>query len=197
MSIEVRTDDVIVIIGKRRSGKSIFFKHIMKPIRRRIIWDYKHEHSDMGYVIHYPNQILEEWKRGIVHIVFQPLSKRPHDFDRFLEVCWKLNNYTLGIEEIDQFMSPHYIPSSFAMFIDIGRGKGIGIVGVARRPHKLHADLTSNADHIFCFRQHRPQDIGYLKEWIGEEAEKLREIPEYYFLHYDDRKGETFLREKV
>ena len=197
MSIEVRTDDINLITGKKTSGKSIFFKHLLKPIARRIIWDYNHEHSDMGYVIHYPNQIEEEWKRGIFHIVFQPYSKREANFWNFLQVCWKFNNYVLGVEEVERYVRTHFMPKAYSPFIDVGRHRGIGNYVTCRRPNKLHADIPSNADHVFCFRQHRPQEIAYLKEWIGEKAEELKTIPEYYFLHYDARKGETFLRQKV
>ena len=197
LSIEVRTDDVIVIIGKRRSGKSIFFKHLLKPVSRRIIWDYNHEHGDMGYIIHYASQIPEEWKRGIVHIVYQPYTKTLEEFESFLRICWLLNNYVLGIEEVERYATTHFMPTPLKKLIDVGRHKGIGIYATCRRVMRVNPDLPFNADHIFCFRQHRPQDIGYLKEWIGEKAEELRNIPDYYFLHYDDRKGETFLRQKV
>lgn len=197
MTIRIRTDDVVVISGKRRSGKSVFLKHLIKGVRRRIIWDYNHEHTSKGFVVHYAHMIKEEWLRGITHIVFQPFDKSEDSFKFFLKNVYVFNNFVLIIEEVERYAYSHHIPLPLRKFIDTGRHKGIGVYVTIRRPARTHKDILSNADHIFMFHQHLHTDIDYLKEWVGEKAETIKDLAPYNFLHFDDRTGKTVQREKV
>lgn len=187
MSINIRTDDIVVVSGKRRSGKSVFLKHLVKGIRKRIIWDYNHEHGSMGYVVHHTHVLRDEWKRGITHIVYQPYDKTETSFEFFLSEVYKLNNFVLIIEEVERYAYSHHIPFTLKRIIDTGRHKGIGLYCTLRRPARTHKDILSNADHIFMFHQHLQTDVDYLKDWVGQKAEKIKNLAPYNYLHYNDR----------
>jgi len=194
---KIRTDDIIVICGKRREGKSKFLKWLVKNFKRRIIWDVNHEHKTMGFNIHYPYMVEEQWKRGITRIVFQPFSKTDEDFEKFLEAIYNFNNFVLIIEEVEKYADSYHMPTTLKKFIDTGRHKGVGIVATLRRPARTHKDLLSNADHIFMFHQHLQIDVDYLKEWVGDKASEISNLPKFNYLHYDDREGTVVHKKKV
>lgn len=200
MSIQVRSDDVIIVCGKRRSGKSYFFRVLMKPFKRRIIWDYNWEHGDMGYIVHFPNRIAEAMKKNLFHIVFQPINKTLDDFRNFLRAVQNFHNVVFGIEEVERYAEggkKSYMPPELRIIIDTGRHKAQGVVCTVRRINRVHQDIPANADHIFVFHQHRPQDLDLLREWMGEEIYKLKTLQPYFFIHYDDGEGETVVRKPV
>lgn len=196
MTINVKTDDIIVVSGRKQSGKSYFITHLIRNFKRRIIWDYNHEHGDLGFVTNKPKEIVKAFADGLTHVVFQPLDKSPEAFDTFLAEAWKLWNYMLVVEEVERFTTPKYIPPSLRKFIDVGRHHGVGIIVTCRRL-KIWLDFPANADHCFVFAQHLPQDIEYWKEWIGTKAEWLKTMPEYYFVHYEAKTNTISLRSPV
>ncbi|MBU1172987.1 MAG: hypothetical protein KKD44_25785 [Proteobacteria bacterium] len=197
MSIEVRSDDVVVICGKRRSGKSHFMKELIKGFKRRIIYDLNWEHEDLGLVVRSTKVLREGWKSGINHVVYQPINTDESDFEKFIETVWTFHDVCLIIEELEKYAKPHHMPRALKHLVDVGRHHGIGLVCTARRISMLSADIPFNADHIFVFKVHRPQDLDLLRQWVGDEIYKIRDAPEYSFVHYDDRAGTTCLMQKI
>lgn len=197
MSIEVRSDDVVVICGKRRSGKSYFLKELIKGFKKRVIYDLNWEHEVLGYVVRSVNVLREGWKNGIHHLVYQPINTDEASFEEFLKTVWTFKDFTLIVEELEKYATPHHMPRTLKRLVDTGRHHGIGLICTVRRISMLSADVPFNADHIFVFRVHRPQDLDLLRQWIGEEIYKIRGALEYSFIHYDDRAGTTTLMQKI
>jgi len=192
--MEYFTTDITVIAGRKTSGKSVFLKWLTSRFTRKLVWDYNHEHSSSGKVTHDLKTLFSLCKRtNPMKIVFQPFDKSEESFNEFCRQADLLSNYVLVIEEVERYATSHMIPENFAKIVDTGRHKGIGIVATCRRPREICLRLPSNADHIFLFQQHLPQDIEFLVDWVGAEAEKLKTAEQYSFLHYDARKGTTVL----
>lgn len=161
-----------------------------------------------GYVVHYVNQIRENFD-NLHSVVFQPLRKRDRDFNEFIEEVSHINNVTLILEELERFARGgklSFLPSPLEDIIDTGsHHRGQGVFATCRRVGDLHRKVFFNAHHIFALEQHRPQDIKYLAEVFGTKAymlhsesafkHGLQPLPLYYFLHYDHKT--THVRKKV
>lgn len=209
MTIKLRTSDIIIVCGRIETGKTTLLRHLTRHIRRRIYWDFNHEHSLRGYVVHYVNQIRENFLERGLSVVFQPLRKRDEDFLEFIEEVSTYNNVTLILEELERYArggKRSFLPAPLEDIIDTGsHHKGQGLFVTCRRIGDLHRKVFFNAHHIFALEQHRPQDIKYLADTLGtkaymlhsESAEKhgLEPLPPYYFLHYDHKT--THVRKKV
>jgi len=201
----MRPDDIILICGKIRSGKSYFLKNrILRGLelnrRRYIIWDYNHEHTPprrTGVSIYHLKDIITRFNSGTPHIVFRPLDKSDEAFDLFCTTVWQLNNITLIIEEVERYATSYACPPHLKQLIDTGRHKGIGIYCTSRRPQRLTNDIPSNANHLFMFKQHLPRDIDYLSQWVGEGVYALPKLKEYQFMHFNAVTGQLTTHRKV
>jgi len=182
---------IIFINGKGGEGKSYFVKnYLVRQIPCRFIiydlnWEYTKVEPKVCVVTHRLEDVRDYYNQGKTFIVFQPLDKTESDFNKFCGLINKMANLCVVIEEINAFCTSNKIPPEAKRLIDRGRHLGIGIIGTARRSKGISADIPFNASHIFCFRQVRPEDVKYLGEYIGTEADKLKTLKKYWFLWYD------------
>jgi hypothetical protein len=218
--IHLEGTDIVVFGGTKEEGKSYLMKHLAKGLKNRIIWDYNREHGDMGYIIYYIEDLMPALERGLTHIVFQPIDKSPSGFNAFLHECNQMSQYysfVLIIEEVEVYAEPSRLNlykhfPDLADLLDNGRHRNIGVWCLCRNAHVLARKITFSADHIFAFRMHRPQDVEYMEEWIGPQANmlsmakveswnrrhpdgKINLIDEYHFLHFN--KVKTVVRSPV
>jgi len=198
--LKIRTDDVIVICGKRRSGKTFFLRHFLLPkLPRAIIWDYNYEYENLknSIVVHNTSQILQLVQK-YRFIIFRPILKTEDVFLQFCDACYKTVNNTVIIEEVERYATSWNIPLSLKMIVDTGRHRGLGLICTMRRTMRTHPDIIFNADLIFAFHQHRPQDLDYLAQVMNPEVVyKLPKLPLYFFVVYDDRSGQSFICRKI
>lgn len=216
MTIHLKTTDIAVFGGKKEEGKSTLLKHHAKGLRCRILWDWNREHGDMGYVVYDIDEIGEALEKGLNHVVYQPITgdqRSKTGFKSFMAEVKRLSFYysfVVIIEEVEYFAKPSNINlhkkfPSLHDLIQSGRFRYIGVWVTARIIRHLAEDITHNADHIFAFRVHRPQDVDYLEDWIGPKANMLSQakaqkhdvdfIEKYHYLHFNGT--ETVLREPV
>lgn len=212
--IRLKTTDIIIYCGTAEEGKSTLMKHHAREIMgKRMIWDYNHEHSFMGVVVHFPEDIEDAFKRGLHHVVFQPFNKSPDAFRQFMRECNRLSqfyNFVLIIDELEVYAEPpncnlYKKQPDLADLSDTGRHRGIGVWAICSNIGKLSKKIPSRASHIFAFRQHLPSDVEYLVEWIGSKAymlspakaekKDMKYLEKYHYLHFN--KVETVVREPI
>jgi hypothetical protein len=55
--------------------------------------------------------------------------------------------------------------------VSLGRARGLRIVMISQRPAKLHKDSLTQVETLIAMRLIAPQDVGAVKDWIGEWAD--------------------------
>lgn len=189
---------IIVITGKRHSGKSFFLKNALMPnFPFFILWDYNHEHKFPKVPVTYKLSDIPALFMRHKRVVYRPLDKSLSNFNSFCRVVYNLSDFMLVIEEAERYATKFHSPPALKWIVDTGRHRGIGLTVTCRRPVRLHTDIPSNADYIFMFHQHMTVDIDYLAEWVGEEAYMLRDIEQYGFLIYSDIEGRVIGKYKI
>jgi hypothetical protein len=181
---------IILIFGKRGSGKSYLAHKLIEQESRILIFDMMGEYLD-GVVFEREDhrQMTEFWRkvyRGRFRLIYQPLNPEA-EFEQIADFVYTLGNMCFVVEEMDCFCSPHTISDAFAHIIQRGRHKDITLIGITQRPFGIHRLLTSQAKEIYIFRTNEVRDREYLRILLGQEVEaKLDQLQEYEYLKWTD-----------
>lgn len=174
---------VLVVLGRKGSGKSTLVREVIREFDRVVILDYIGE-----YGAEVNARVIEGFEACVHELVENAkrprfrLSLRVVDTDealRVLSVAYELPRTLLVVEEASVYCTPQSLPVEVARFVRFGRHREISQVYVAQRPSMLHRDITSQADVIVSFRQHEQRDVDYLRGIMGEEAERVRTLGDY------------------
>jgi len=181
---------IILIFGKRGSGKSYLAKKIIETEPRLVIFDTMSEYEN-GVVFGAEtfDQCLGFWRRVYrqnFRIIYQPLNPDA-EIERICQLVYNLGNCCFLVEEIDCYCSTHQISETFAAIVQRGRHKNITLVGITQRPYGIHRLLTRQAKEIYVFNTNEPRDREYLRILLGQEIEtKLDSLQQYQFVKWQD-----------
>lgn len=182
---------VLVVIGKKGSGKSTLVAEIVAEHPKSITIDSMAEYDD-GYEVVYeeecPDAILAAVRRPRFRLACRCLAAEDNlDLIRLTyasaEDCPGL---FLIVEETSLYCSPTSLPDEIAAVVRYGRHRQLDLCFVARRPSELHRDLTANADVLITFRTQEPRDLIYLRTFYGDEALTLQSLPDYHVRVFGD-----------
>lgn len=181
---------VILIFGKRGSGKSYLAERLIAKEKQLLIFDTLCEYTN-GVIFCRENyeQFLAFWReryRRPYRLIYQPLNPDV-EIEQIAELVFAIGNITFLVEEIDCYCSSFQIDPSFAHIIQRGRHKNITLIGVTQRPFGINRLLTSQAKEIYVFSTNEPRDRDYLKNLLGQAVEtKLDQLGQYEYLHWRD-----------
>jgi DNA helicase HerA-like ATPase len=192
--VEIKTTDVILILGQRGTGKSNLVKYLAKRFKRIVVYDCLHEHSELGAVTHNIEDINNENLELNEKIIFQPYEDSQELFNEFCNRVWKMQNVVCIIEEISNYASNNYLDLNFSKLLRLGRHRGIGLICISQRCALVNKTIPALAEHIISFRQQLPNDLAYLYEFVGQDVYKLPSLENFYFMHYSYKTGVTFYK---
>jgi len=178
--INLRQIDRIMIVGQTGTGKSNAFIYILNSFFANgyevLIYDSEDEYSNVKMPKYVPkdNLSLEE-------------------FDKVCRAVWRKGNIIFGIEAIDYLTNPKKpLSFYFKKLVGMGRKRGIGLVFTTRRIADVNKYVCSQVHKWLIYRQYLPNDIAYLKQFVGEIAEKTANLPNYYFIYYSNGEANVF-----
>jgi len=174
---------VIIVIGKRGSGKSYLTRKLIERERRLLVFDTMSEYLE-GVV--FDAEEIERfrafWKqtyRRQFRLIYRPLVPE-REIEEIAELVFLLGNMTFVVEEVDCYCTPYQISDAFAHIIQRGRHKNITLIGITQRPYGIHRLLTSQAKELYIFSTSEPRDRDYLKSLLGQEIEPMLDALEQY-----------------
>lgn len=183
---------IILIFGKRGSGKSYLAKKLIENEPRLMIFDTMSEYENgivFGTEDYEP--CLDFWRsvyRKKFRLIYRPL-KPDVEIDAISDLIYSLGNCCFLVEEIDCYCTPYQISDSFAAIVQRGRHKNITLIGITQRPYGINRLLTSQAKEIYVFNTNEPRDREYLRTLLGQEIEaKLDALKQYEFVKWEDGK---------
>ncbi len=194
--INIRSDQIITITGIRGSGKSYFLNTLLKSNNSFLVYDLMHEHKIDGAIkINNLKDLQFHLSKGHRKLIYRPKSADFEEFDWICDAVYRMGNRTLFVEEANRMMPNMQISSSASQFIDLGRHRKVGMVCLTRRIALLDKLPVSQSEHIIVFKTVLPNDIKYLKEFIGDIAEQAKDLDDHKFLYHSN--GKTVLHDKI
>jgi hypothetical protein len=179
---------IILIFGKRGSGKTVLNQKLIADTPRLLIFDTLGEYSQ-GVVCENAQQLADFWERhhaGNFRIIYRPL-KPAEEINAVAGLVWSCGKMTFSVEEIDCFCGPQQIEDNFAQIIQRGRHRDIELIGVTQRPYGIHRLLTSQAKEIYIFNTNEPRDREYLRNLLGGDIEaKLDQLKQFEYVKWTD-----------
>jgi len=183
---------IILIFGKRGSGKSYLAKKRIEIEPRLVVFDTLGEYEN-GVIFGRENyeQYLEFWRkvyRGRFRLIYRPIIPTI-EIEQICELVYTLGNCCFLVEEIECYCSAQQISDTFAKIVQLGRHKNITLIGISQRPYGINRLLTSQAKEIYIFNTNEPRDREYLRTLLGQEIEpKLDALKQYEYVHWQDGK---------
>jgi len=181
---------IILIFGKRGSGKSYLAKKLIENENRLVIFDTLSEYNS-GVVFDDYKAFAEFWLRIYQHpfrLIYRPLNPDA-EIDNVAELVFSLGQVCFIVEEIDCYCSAYQISDHFAHIVQRGRHRDITLIGITQRPYGIHRLLTSQAKEIYVFNTNEPRDQEYLRTLLGQGIEdKLDQLKQYEFVKWMDGK---------
>lgn len=192
--MEWKSNQTILVVGKKRSGKSQFVKTVVWPyLQDCVLFDKKFEHGDLAsekdvYICHNIEGVEELWNRGIHKIVYQPYDASQDNFNELCKLIFYKGNVTIWCDEVASIATPLNYPYYWGECMRLGQIRGIGVINVSQRPALIPSLCISEADIIVSFRLQLFKDAERICAIMGEVyIEELLHLPDYYFLMYDFR----------
>ena len=183
---------VILVIGKRGSGKSWLVKKLIEDHRRLLVYDIMSEYTG-GIVFGTETGLDFNLFWGHVYkkdfsLIYRPVQPK-QEIDLLARLVFALGNMTFVVEEIDSICSAYDLPETFSRIIARGRHRNITLIGVTPAPFGIHRDLTRQAKEIYVFSTNEPRDRFYFRSLLGKEIEsKLDALGQYEYVKWEDGK---------
>lgn len=189
---------IILIFGKRGSGKSELAKKGCRDKKRLLIYDTLGEYTD-GVIVSDLNELRDYWKkvyRGNFRIIYQPVNPK-RDFNAICREVILCSDLTFLVEEIALYSKPLTLSDEFLEVIQHGRHHQVELIGTSQRPHGIDRMLTSQAKQMFIFNTTEPRDIDYFKEVVGYEVvKKIADLKQYEYVKWEDGLEELQVRKE-
>lgn len=178
--ISLKANDRVMIVGITGSGKSVLLRHLLKIYKEQgvkfVLYDSQHQHGDLASIENPEDK----------NVVYQPeIVDSVEEFEKICSLVWKRRNVVLAIENLDFYSTPQKPQSpSFKKLIHLGRMKGIGLLMTTRRIADVHKSPCSQVKHWFIFRTFLPNDVKYLRQFVGKTADDAMTLDPYQFIYW-------------
>ena len=192
--------DITAIFGQRGSGKSQLGRAISKLYPRRVIIDvlkeWKPSEADLitDNFFEACDFLLRTLGNKSWTLVFQfDLDTHSKDrmkvFNALIRTVYKRGektgeNVCLLIEEVHFYCTSGSTEEWLANSATTGRHANMPMIVSSQRPAQVAKLLVSQAANIFCGSLHEKRDIEYLRQTIGDDADKIPSLEQYHFLFH-------------
>lgn len=188
----------IIIVGQTGCGKSTISKQYTNEKNRLIIYDTLNNSEERGVILEDYEELidyflmLDKSKKKFFRVIYRPIDPR-EDFERICQLVWCLKNMTFVVEELGTIFTKtekENLPRAMLQIIQAGRHRSIEMICITQSPKCLPTLLRSQSKIIYTFQQSEPNDVDFMREFIGNGAEQILTLKKYEYLCYDKDKQE-------
>jgi hypothetical protein len=136
--------------------------------------------------------VLQEWEEP-APIVYRPgYDEAREGCPEFFRWLFARGNTICVVDEVISITPPVSIPRDFAIAIQQGRSRNVGLWMATQRPSRIPIPILSESEHHCIFRLRHPNDLKRMAEYTDPIVE---EVPPrgHSFYYYNDRTQELLL----
>jgi len=175
--MKLKGNDKIMVVGFTGSGKTHLTRHLIDL--------YLSQGID---VLVYDSEKEKHYDDLDDSIRYRPLTGSKEEFDNKCREVYRRRNVVFAIESLDLYANPYkplneHLPYLWRL-VHWGRKRNIGLIMTSRRIASVHKDPCSQCKHWFIFYTFLPNDIDYMKKFVGETALKAKELQPWYFIYW-------------
>lgn len=192
---------IMVICGRKGSGKSEFLKRQIYPhLRRMVVIDSQNEYGGGGEtstraetstlntglsdlltgatVVRSMAEFRQAYCEQYGYQGFRIVTKfRDDDPEQVFEIISKTGYCSIIVEEVDLYDSPTGSRTSdFSDIVKRARHKKVNLFCTTQRPAEISRKLTSQSDILITFKQDEYLDLQYFSRWLGKDVDCLKNL---------------------
>lgn len=195
----LRADDIIVVIGRRRAGKTTLVKKLLIP---------QYVRSGIGVVIDdhvgeykLPNFLITTNVKAVLynkHVVLLDREASDEWFADFMNMLKKRYKRTrwrtvVVVDEAYNHFERRKLPQPQAQLLRLGRHYGLGVVLITHRLYDLSPLVYKIANKIIIFRTTEPRELDFIRKYVGYGAEEyVRKLLQYEYIVVDVDEGKVY-----
>lgn len=195
-----RDNEIVVIVGKKGTGKSTRARELLSARPRRVVIDAMWEHTD-GVIVRTFDDLaayVRDKRHARYAVILRALA--PDEAYRTIALATATapdgstgdpNEAPLPgawylLDEIDRWATPTSVPLPVYNLANYGRHFNVSMIVTARRPQRIPMDFRVNADRFLIGRVEEEKDLEYLADRVPwETLERAREVPPGEFIEWE------------
>ena len=196
----MKPTDIVIIIGRRESGKTFLIKRFFLPqFSSYVVDDHTGEYSSYGLVTSNPS-LIPHYRKVIFRDDYGDDDSFREMF-RFIKLRRsnpKMRNTLVVIDEAYTHFLKKVLPRPQRELVSRGRHYGLGIILATQRVYDINPVVYKQADYVVFFRTKEPKELKWIESYIQEYTyvrgkrvhipSVVRSLKQYYFVVFDLRK---------
>jgi hypothetical protein len=183
------------VIGKSRSGKTLWTSRQVDVVRRLLVWDFKGEWS-LRYrcrritSLHELGACVKPGAPAERLAFCAPGMTNREMFDRFCRLAYvwlQVDLGTLVIEETASVTSPSKAPAAYGDILRMGLGFGCDIYALTQRPQESDKTAYGNATVLHCHMMQTDDDQSYVaRKLLGVPLDQFKALKQLQWIERHD-----------
>jgi len=183
----IRSDEVVVIIGRKGHGKTTLLKLLTRQLKRYAVFDILGAYREFGALVPTPADSCVYDKA-----VYVPRTETIElEYEEFAAAVLRCGNRTIILDEGHWIYRPKGIQKSAQLVLRLGRHVAVGLWLATHRVLDLAKLTYQQADHLFIGQLLVYRDLEELRRIYGSVVEKAKELRPREFLYIDVRSMRT------
>jgi hypothetical protein len=183
----IRSDEVVVIIGRKGHGKTTLLKLLLRPLKRYAVFDVLGAYREFGALVSTQAEACTYDKT-----VYIPRTEAiDAEYEEFAAAVLRCGNRTIILDEAHWIYRPKGVGKNAQMVLRLGRHVAVGLWLATHRVLDLAKLVYQQADHLFLGQLLVYRDLEELRRIYGPVVEKAKELRPREFLYIDVRSMKT------
>jgi hypothetical protein len=179
---------IVVVLGSKGQGKSFHIKRGLARVPQWVVWDFKGEYADKSVGVAGARLWTDvaAWREHLIgggDLQREVFACPRRQFPAWCRWVAETGDLLVVVEELNRYCSAGRPIDELLDLFDRSRHAHLDLVCAAPRLAGISKDLVHQADEIVTAQVTEPNDVAYLREWIGTRgAERVRTLQHQHFL---------------